>query len=112
MDSHLWKAAMDEEMKHHLSNLTWKVVKNPSDGKVIGSGWVFKVKRQADGSVERYKARLVAKGFSQRPGYDYVEVFAPTYRPTSLRLILALSALYDYHLRSVDISAAFTNGDL
>jgi hypothetical protein len=70
------------------------------------------VKRHADGSIERYKARLVAKGYSQRPGFDYTEVFAPTFRQSSLRLILALSAIEDLELRSVDISSAFLNGDL
>lgn len=112
MDAHLWREAMDEEMKQHMENMTWEVVKLPRGEKLIGSGWVFKVKRNSDGTVERYKARLVAKGYSQRPGYDYVEVFAPTYRPTSLRLLLALCAIKDFHLRSVDISQAFTNGDL
>ena len=55
---------------------------------------------------------MVAKGYSQRPGIDYNEVFAPTFRPATLHLILALAAIEDMDLRFVDISAAFTNGDL
>jgi hypothetical protein len=70
------------------------------------------VKRLADGSIERYRARLVAKGFSQRPGYVYSEVFAPTFRPASLRLIIALAAREGYKMWSVDISSAFTYGEL
>ena len=70
------------------------------------------MKHNTDGSVERYKARLVAKGFSQRPGFDYFETFAPTAKFAAIRAILALSALEDFHLRSVDISHAFINGDL
>ena len=96
----------------HLQNRTWEIVKLPPDKKAIGSGWVYKVKRNADGSIERYKGRLVAKGFSQRPGLDFTEVFAPTARQASIRLILALAAIEDLHLHSIDISHAFINGEL
>jgi len=95
-----------------LQHGTWELVELPPGEEAIGSGWVFKVKRNADGSIERYKARLVAKGYSQRSGIDYNEVFAPTFRPATLRLILALAAMEDMDLCFVDISAAFTNGDL
>lgn len=73
---------------------------------------MFKIKRLTDGSVERYRARVVAKGFHQCPGVDYFEVFAPTFRMASLRTVIALSALKDFKLHSIDISCAFPNGDL
>ena len=76
------------------------------------SGWVFKVKLNPDNTVERYRSRLVAKGYSQHPGYDYTEVFAPTFRPASLCLITALAAKEEFKMRSVDISFAFTYGEL
>ena len=96
----------------HVGNGTWEIVDAPVGSKVIGSGWVFKVKCNADGSIERFKARLVAKGYSQRPGFDFTEIFAPTTRSSSIRLILAISAIQDLHLHSIDVSHAFTNGDL
>ncbi|KAL7279387.1 hypothetical protein ACG7TL_007228 [Trametes sanguinea] len=65
-----------------------------------------------DGSIERYKGRLVAKGFSQRPGFDYNETFAPTPKWASIRIILALAALEDLKLESVDISSAYLSGEL
>jgi len=111
-DAHLWKKACEEEYQMHLENGTWELVKLPPGRKAIGSGWVFKVKRKADGSIERYKARFVAKGYSQRPGLDYTEVFAPTSRAPAIRLILALAAIEDMHLHTVDISHAFVNGKL
>jgi hypothetical protein len=79
---------------------------------VIGSRWIFTQKYHADGSFERYKGRLVAQGFSQRPGFEYLEVFAPTVRLPTLRIILALAALHDLHLWSVDVSNAYLNGDM
>ena len=111
-DAHLWEEAALTEYDTLQKNGTWDIVELPPGHKAIGAGWVFKVKRNADGSVERYKARIVAKGYSQRPGIDYNEVFAPTFRPATLRLVAALAAIEDLELRSVDISAAFTQGDL
>ena len=107
-----WKRAAEEEINTLVANGTWEIVDRPPDVKPLRSGWVFKVKMNPDGSIERYKGRLVAKGCSQRPGVDFNEVFAPTFRPAALRLILALAAAEDLHLRSIDISSAFTYGDL
>src|SRR5438445_7327113 len=87
------------------------VDKHPG-AKVIGSKWIFKLKRKIDGSIERYKARLVAKGYNQRPGFDYLEIFAPTVRLSSIRVILALAAIQDLHLCSIDVSHAYLNGDM
>ena len=107
-----WKDAALEEYNWHLQNGTWELVELPPEMKAIGSKWVFKIKHNADGSIERFKARLVAKGFSQRPGQDYFETFASTMRHTTIRTVLALAAINDLELRSVDISHAFTNSDV
>ena len=78
-DGNKWQEAAKLEMDNHISNGTWELVDLPPGAKCIGSGWVFRVKRNADRSIERYKARLIAKGHTQRPGFDYTEVFAPTF---------------------------------
>jgi hypothetical protein len=111
-DSELWHQAMVLEMEAHHENGTWELVKLPHGRKAIGSKWVFKVKRNPDGTVERYKARLVAKGFGQRPGVDFDETFAPTTKWAALRAILALAALEDLELESINISNTYLNGEL
>jgi hypothetical protein len=71
-DSDKWYEACMAEMQVHFENGTWELVQLPAGRKAIGSKWVFKIKRNADGSVDCYKACLVAQGFSQRPGVDFV----------------------------------------
>jgi hypothetical protein len=111
-DAEHWKQAAIEEINAHLQNGTWSIVKLPPGKKAIGSGWVWRVKFRADGSIEHYKGRFVAKGYSQRPGFDYNEVFAPTVRNTTIRTVIALAAIEDLHLQTVDISNAFLKGEL
>jgi transposase InsO family protein len=101
-----------EEVRAHLENGTWKVVRLPKGKRAIGSRWVFKIKRTVDGSIERYKGRIVAKGYAQREGVDYTETFAPTARFGALRTVIALAAIEDMELESVDISTAFLNGEI
>jgi Reverse transcriptase (RNA-dependent DNA polymerase) len=108
----LWHKAALDELQALIENGTFDLVQLPPGRKAIGSRWVFKVKKNADGSIERLKGRLVAQGFSQRPGFDFTETFAPTPKWAALRAILALAALEDLHLESVDISSAFLNGKL
>ena len=62
----LWRAAMDSEIQALENNHTWDVTTLPPSKLPIGCKWVYKVKFNPDGSVERYKARLVAKGYTQR----------------------------------------------
>jgi hypothetical protein len=72
----------------------------------------MKVKTNADGSLDHYKARMVAKGYSQHPGFDFKETLAPTVRYSTIQIILAIAALEDLKLCSLDISHAYLNGKL
>jgi hypothetical protein len=58
---------------------------------IVGCKWVFRLKRKADGSIDRHKARLVAKGFHQQPGVNFEETFSPVVKPTTIRLVLSLA---------------------
>uniref|UniRef100_A0A2N9F2C9 Reverse transcriptase Ty1/copia-type domain-containing protein n=1 Tax=Fagus sylvatica TaxID=28930 RepID=A0A2N9F2C9_FAGSY len=68
-----WRTAMNLEFDALLKNKTWSLVPQSQARNLVGCKWVFRIKRKADGSIERYKARLVAKGFHQQPGIDYGE---------------------------------------
>uniref|UniRef100_A0A2N9ESZ2 Reverse transcriptase Ty1/copia-type domain-containing protein n=1 Tax=Fagus sylvatica TaxID=28930 RepID=A0A2N9ESZ2_FAGSY len=81
-----WRQAMNSEFDALLKNNTWSLVPPHPTQNQIGCKWVFRIKRNADGSVERYKARLVAKGFHQQPGVDYAETYSPVIKPTTFFL--------------------------
>ena len=68
---------MQAEIESLHDNDVWDLVPLPEGRKAVGSKWVYKVKRNADGYVERCKARLVAQGYSQKEGLDYDETFSP-----------------------------------
>ena len=104
--------AIQKEFDSLIKNDVWDIVDLPEGRKAIGSKWVFKRKRDADGNVERHKARLVAQGFTQKSGIDYDETFCPVVRFESIKLIIALAAKYNLQLHQVDITTAFLNGEL
>ena len=102
-----WKEAAQAEYDALTRNETWTLESLPKGRKSVGGKWVFKVKRNADGSIDKYKARYVAKGFTQIEGLDYHETFAPTSKPETIRLILSLAAQEGATLWLMDVKSAF-----
>ena len=107
-----WIEAITSELDSISKNDVWTIVDRPKDKTVIGTRWVFKVKRNADNKPERYKARLVAKGYSQEYGIDYYETFAPVVKIQTLRTLFAIAAQKDLIVHQIDIDTAFLNGEL
>jgi hypothetical protein len=108
-----WETAVSAELAAQAAHGTWEVIQQvPPNKRPIGGKWVFSVKRDEDGIVERYKARLCAQGFAQRPGLDYTETFAPMCRYATLRTMLAVAASKEYTLRQMDVKTAFLNADV
>ncbi|BBH09514.1 hypothetical protein Prudu_022027 [Prunus dulcis] len=110
--SSVWIQAMREEIEALHTQGTWDLVSMPVDKNIVGSRWVYRVKKNSDGSVARHKARLVAQGFSQAPGLDFSETFSPVVRHTTVRLVLSIAAMNRWSLRQLDVKNAFLHGDL
>ena len=104
-----WQQAMESEMHALMNNQTCELVKLPADRRAISCRWLFKRKLGDNGSVARHKARLVVRGFSQIPGLDFMETFAPVARAESIRTILSIIAHEDLEACQLDVATAFLN---
>jgi hypothetical protein len=107
-----WRSAMEEEIQAIQKNNTWELLTLPPKKKTIGVKWVYKIKRTADGGVDRYKARLVAKDYKEKYGIDYEEVFALVARLNTVRLLISLVAHHSWKIYQLDVKSAFLNGVL
>jgi hypothetical protein len=107
-----WNAAMHDEYKALIDNKTWHLVPPSSTRNIIDCKWVYRVKKNADGTIDRYKTRLVAKGFKQRYGIDYEDTFSPVVKAATIRLVLSVAVSRGWSLRQLDVKNAFLHGVL
>nr|CAH66819.1 OSIGBa0093K19.6 [Oryza sativa] len=107
-----WREAMDAEYQALMKNQTWHLVPLQQGRNIIDCKWVYKVKRKAYGSLDRYKARLVAKGFKQRYGIDYEDTFSHVVKATTIRTILSIAVSRGWSFRQLDVQNAFLHGIL
>jgi len=106
-DQEYWYKAIDEESQSLEENDTWKSMPLPHSKIPIKSKWVFALKYNGDGQVDRYKARLVIKGCAQKPGIDYHETYAPVARLSTVRVLLSLINKLNLHAHQLDVKNAF-----
>ncbi len=112
LDWQCWKEAMEKEMDMLQKAGTWATVPRPRNKNIVGSKWVFHVKRKANGSIDKYKAQLVAKGFTQVYGVNYFNTYSPITKLSSIRLILALATRHDWEVESFDFNGTYLNREL
>ncbi len=111
-DALQWETAANKELDAFDRLEVFELCELPIGEHAIGSTVVFKIKRNADGSIACYKVRVVAQGFSQIPGRDFDGTFAPTVKMSSIRTLLAMAAIEDWEIHQCDIENAYLNGKL
>lgn len=112
MNKREWQEAIKQELQAHQINSTWKVVDRPKTGTTLSAKWVFVIKRDACGRIDKFKARLVARGFQQTHGIDYFDTFSPVAKLESLRVLLAVAARDNLVHTQFDITTAFLHGKI
>ena len=86
-----WVATMRDKYLALMRNGTWSLVSLPEGRKTIRCKWVFKIKENPDGTVNKYKPRQVGKGFYQVVSFDFNETFSLMVKPTTIRVILSIA---------------------
>ncbi|KAG8842419.1 hypothetical protein FRB96_005428 [Tulasnella sp. 330] len=111
-DAEKWQAAMEKEMSSLYGTGTLIPTSLPPGRRPITCKWVFKIKRDQDGNINKYKAWLVARGFTQIEGIDFQDTYTPVVKFATLRTFFAVCAQWDLDVYQMDVTAAFLNGRL
>lgn len=107
-----WVEVMQEEFLQFKLQEVWVLCDLPDGKRLIGTKWVFRVKRDERGNVIKNKARLVAQGYRQEEGVDYDELFAPVARIEAIRLFLAFASYMGFPVYQMDVKSAFLYGTI
>lgn len=103
---------MEAKMSMIKKNQTWILVDNHHKKKVIEIKWMYRIKLNSNGLINKFKAKLIVKGFSQVYGVDFFETFAPIAWHDMIRLLLAFVVEEDWEIWHLDIKSAFLNGTI
>ncbi|RKK10459.1 hypothetical protein BFJ65_g14459 [Fusarium oxysporum f. sp. cepae] len=108
-----WLRAIHSELRSLLTKGTWRMLdRNQAHNRPLTVKWVFKVKKNEDGNLDKFKARLVVRGFEQQFGFDYNQTFASVAKAATWRILLTVAACLDWEIEQMDVSTAFLEGDL
>jgi hypothetical protein len=108
-----WETAINEEShafgRHQLFG---DFLELPEGRNAFPIHWVYKIKLDGAGNVQRFEPRLVCGGNQQIEGIDYQATYAPIARLGHIRLALAIAAKYDLDIHQMDVCTAFLGVDL
>jgi hypothetical protein len=112
-----WIKAACREINNFMKRGAWKRVKwseLPKGKRPLKVKWVFKIKENETGD-DRYKGRIVIKGYTEIPGVDYTESFAPVATTSSINMVIAIGLYREnegWVTETLDIEAAFLESDM
>jgi hypothetical protein len=102
-----WKQAAQEEYDAIVRNKTWVICVLPKGEKAIPTRWVFKRKYDETGAVVKHKGRVVAQDCGYNIYHWEGNTFSPVAKISSIRTLLALVAIMDWELYSMDVVNAY-----
>ena len=95
-----WRDAIRKEFRDMTRRGVWRNYKKkdiPAGRQCIKNKWVFECKRSGV-----FCARLVACGYSQIPGVDFTELYAPVINDVTSRILLAIMILQKLKGKIID----------
>jgi histone deacetylase 1/2 len=110
-----WSASVQRELASLEKCNIMEIIEKedlPEGAKPLDWTYVFKIKTDLNTGAKTYKSRATIRGDRQKPGIDYDETFAPVVRMKTLRTLLALAAIYGWHVHGMDVDTAFLNGEI
>lgn len=102
-----WRESMKREIQILEDNGTWTMENLPPRKRALGSQWVYRIKYNSDGSIERLKSRLVIFSNHQKEDIDYTETLAPVAKMVTGWAFLAIVASKNWELHHMDVHNAF-----
>lgn len=103
---------MQVELGALKANETWEITDLPISKNMWRRKWVYKIKKNSDGTLERYMARLVVKGYTQMEGLNCKDTFAPVFKMPTMRTGLAIAFTKGWHIIWLDVNNVFLHGTL
>jgi hypothetical protein len=110
-----WYHAIKEELDNLGVRQTWRLINTILNRAVdlhpIKSKYAFRLTVKPDGTL-KFRARLVACGYSQVPGMDFDETYAPTAKYKALCIIFHLCAVMAWIMSGADVANAYVEADI
>nr|CCA15709.1 putative polyprotein [Albugo laibachii Nc14] len=111
-EAEYWKQAIEDELSALNNKKFWTCVVRIPMKKVVGTKWVFTLKRNKYDGIERYKARIVVLGYRQTYGVEYLETYSPVANMNSIRVFSAYCCCIGAYVHEFNLDTAFRNGNL